>query len=148
MPINIKGLLSGSNFSISINAIYTFLNKRISFSHESEMRFLIDRSSEIHLPLPKETLIQVPNQADDHNLRAALEKWQEILTEKLEKMKKTSTGLKVKIKPKCMDYLIERVYISPRSPSWFDESLVKRIINRYGLSCNVKKSDLNVDPLF
>jgi hypothetical protein len=146
VPLDIQGLQS-SSLSISIKALYIFLHKRISFSHEKEMRFLCDRSSQFNLDLPQEQLIKLPNQSDDHNLRAALANWQKILTEQLDNLKKNSTSLKVKIKPENMNTLIEKVYVSPRAQGYFNESLVKGIIKRYGLSCDVKKSDLSQDPL-
>lgn len=149
VPIGIKGNTSTNSLSISINAMYAFLHKRISFSHEKEMRFFRSNPlSDFDLPLPQKPLIQVPNQANNHNLKTTLEQWEKLLTEKLEEMKKNCPGLNVKIKPNCMNALIEKVYISPRAPKLFNESLVKRIIDRYGLSCDVKKSDLNTDPLF
>ncbi len=149
VPIGIKNNTSASSLSISINTIYAFLHKRISFSHEREMRFISSNQlSNFDLPLPQELLNQVSNQANDHNLKTILEQWEKLLTEKLEGMKKNLPGLNVKIKPNCMNDLIEKVYISPRAPKLFNESLVKRIIGRYGLSCDVRKSDLNINPLF
>lgn len=147
VPLDIQGLQSESSFSISIKALYIFLHKRISFSHEKEMRFLCDRSSQFNLDLPQQKLIIVPNQSDDHNLKATLDDWQKILTERLDNLRKSPTSVKVKIKPGYMNTLIEKVYVSPRAQGYFNESLVTGVIERYGLSCDVKKSDLSQDPL-
>ncbi|MBW4575806.1 MAG: DUF2971 domain-containing protein [Aphanothece sp. CMT-3BRIN-NPC111] len=146
LPIEISGLLSKVNCSISINAIFAFLHKRVSFEHEKEMRLIIDQSCDFDLLLPKETLIQIPGQPDDSNLQEALMQWRQNLKENLKRLKESSTGIKVKIKPNCLDHLIESVYISPKAPKWY-ESLVKGITTKYDLQCEVRKSDLNYDPL-
>lgn len=148
LPIEVKDLLSAKDFSISITPINAFLHKRISFSHEKEMRFVVDKSCEVKLPLPQEQKIQVPSQTNDHYLRVALDKGNHILTEKLKELKNTSSGLKVKIKPNYMDTLIEKIYISPNASGVFSENLLRGILAKYSLNIPVNKSDLNTNPLF
>lgn len=100
----------------------------------------------MELPLRKELLIQVPNQSKDENLNKALKQCEEILSQKLEELEAKPTGRKISIKFGCMNNLIENVHISPRAPGWF-KPLLETIIKRYGLQCEVKKSDLDNDPL-
>jgi hypothetical protein len=43
--------------------------------------------------------------------------------------------------------LVERVYIAPVAPSWF-EALMKSVLKRYGYDFEVQRSKLNEDPVF
>jgi hypothetical protein len=46
-----------------------------------------------------------------------------------------------------LETLLERVYVSPTSPQWF-EDLVRSTSLQYGVQCDVLKSDLDKDPIF
>ncbi len=46
-----------------------------------------------------------------------------------------------------LDLLIENIYVSPQSPSWFYE-LVKSSLGKYGIQKNVIKSSLADDPIY
>jgi hypothetical protein len=49
--------------------------------------------------------------------------------------------------PVDMDMLVERVYVSPDSPSWFT-SLVSSVVQKYGFNYEVTQSHLNQQPLY
>lgn len=53
-------------------------------------------------------------------------------------------GIEVNIN---LNILIEKIYISPFSPSWFYE-LVKAVVKKYGFNYEVKQSNLKEDPLY
>ena len=49
--------------------------------------------------------------------------------------------------PADLGMLIERVYVAPTVPSWI-RALAERLVDRLGLSVEVKQSDLAADPVF
>ncbi|MEJ2273071.1 MAG: hypothetical protein P8Y01_00600 [Woeseiaceae bacterium] len=49
--------------------------------------------------------------------------------------------------PVDLETLIEAVYISPEAQAWFVD-LVKSMVERFGLTCPVRQSDLARDPVF
>jgi hypothetical protein len=46
-----------------------------------------------------------------------------------------------------LDHLIEKVFVSPRAPGWFGESL-RKVVARYERSWPVVQSNLDSDPIF
>jgi hypothetical protein len=68
-----------------------------------------------------------------------------IVGDKLDLSKESITdGLKVKIN---MEVLIERIYVAPYSPRWFEE-LVKSVVTKYSYGFEIKHSGLDGSPLF
>ena len=53
-------------------------------------------------------------------------------------------GVSINIDP---EKLIDRVYIAPTSPTWFRD-LVKSLINKYKIECNIIQSSMDNDPVF
>lgn len=49
--------------------------------------------------------------------------------------------------PCDLDILIDKVFVSPASPNWFKE-LVSSILKKYDLDKEVKRSDLDEDPIY
>ena len=49
--------------------------------------------------------------------------------------------------PCDLNILIEKIFVSPGSPSWFKE-LVIAVIDKYNLNKEVTRSNLDDDPLF
>lgn len=56
----------------------------------------------------------------------------------------SSTGI---YKPVNLAYLIENIYVSPTSQSWFYD-VVKNIVEIYGLKKPVLQSTLNEEPFY
>ncbi len=49
--------------------------------------------------------------------------------------------------PCDLNILIDKIFVSPDSPDWFKE-LVSSILEKYSLDREVKRSNLDEDPLF
>ena len=57
---------------------------------------------------------------------------------------KNDRGLQV---PVDLARLIERVYVSPKSPSWI-AALIENILEKYEIDVSVHHSDLSSGPLY
>jgi hypothetical protein len=73
----------------------------------------------------------------EHELRAAL-------LRPPSEAKEPIPGLYV---PCDVNILIDEIFVSPESPNWFKE-LVSSILEKYSLDREVKRSNLDEDPLF
>ena len=49
--------------------------------------------------------------------------------------------------PVDLDVLMEKIYISPTAPKWFNE-LVKSVVEKYNLEKDVLQSSLSDDPVY
>lgn len=96
------------------NMFYPYLRKRVSYSHEQELRAVF-----LYMPsdMPKEVF---------------------------DLQHDTESGFYI---PTDLKSLVETIYISPASQEWI-ETLVRKILKRYGLDIEVRKSSLNSSPLF
>lgn len=99
------------------NSFYPFMHKRKSFEHEHELRAIIQR---------------IPTKKNGESLMMDLA--QEIF----------KTGAYVAVN---LDALVERIFVSPASPTWFSD-LVKSIVTKYNLSKEVVHSSLDSSPVF
>lgn len=105
------------NFSPS-NVLRPFFHKRISFTHEAELRALVVKHP--------------PNSSG-------------ALSEYLEFQGDVANGITVSI---CTETLISNIIISPESPGWFYSLVRDLVKDKFSLNINVKRSDLLKDPLF
>jgi hypothetical protein len=108
------------DYYINVSNVFNpFLHKRKSYAHEKELRAIAAKIPE------------------------ALNFWDE---NPKYAFKKTGLpkGLEVKIN---VNSLIEKVYVPPRSEEWF-RKLAISITRKYGLKKEIKRSDLEKDPLY
>lgn len=102
-----------------INLLSPFMHKRISFSHEREVRAMVTES-------PGSTVDEAGNPSVDFAVETM------------------EHGRLVKVD---LDALVERVYVAPNAAMWFKE-LVKEVISRYGRKFEVVDSSLSNRPVF
>lgn len=101
------------------NLFEAFMSKRRSFEHEREVRALVWRVKVEGLP-PVNTLPENTHLTPDE------------------------TGV---IVPIDVDAVVEEIYVSPTSGSWFRD-LVEDACAQYGLKTQVRQSDLSGQPVF
>jgi len=99
-----------------------FLHKRISFQHEKELRVIIN-----HIP----TLLKF-------GIKIVDKKTIDIIIDILEERAYIPIDLEI---------LIERIYISPASPSWILE-LTESVVKKYDLEKEIIQSNLSDKPLY
>ena len=105
------------------NMLAPFIHKRTSFTHEKEVRAIIQPLKEIgeimqQLPIKNGIIDQSSKSPED--------------------------GIYINVDP---NIIIDMIYISPDAQQWFKE-LVESILEKYGLSKVVKRSSLSDDPIF
>jgi hypothetical protein len=101
------------------NFLAPFLHKRRSFEHEHEVRAILTI-----LPIRQDSSLQGGSEID-----FSLE---------------SPEGL---IVPADLVGLIEEVRVDPQSPRWFRDA-AEDVTRRYGLTCPVSQSELDVDPVY
>jgi len=100
------------------NTFYPYVHKRKSFKHETELRAVIQRIPKTKNPEGTEVpAFGQPN---------------------------SEIGIRV---PIHLPDLIEKIYISPTAPSWF-ELLVESVSAKYGLDKPILKSSLSRTPVY
>lgn len=104
----------------SINFYELFTHKRTSFAHERELRAIV-----CNKPIP-ENIYEGP------------------LVKEIHQKAHLNGGVRITVDLNC---LVENIYISPYSASWFS-SLVEDSIEKYGYSFPVLKSSLEKLPVF
>ncbi len=118
------GMVSYVNYDLDRindqNILQFIFHKRIQFAHEQELRAVI------WLPTTDALCMMYDTE-----------------TEKETKNADAPAGIRVSV---GLDKLIEKIYVSPKAPSWFG-GLVESIIKRYGIDCSVTQSSLADSPL-
>lgn len=100
------------------NILEFVFHKRNEFSHENELRAVIN------LPIGDELLLPY----DPENIKPD---------------ENATAGLTVPIK---FEEVIEKIYISPKAPSWYSQ-LVESITKKFAINCPVVQSSLAEIPL-
>ena len=106
------------------NLLYPVMHKRKSFAHERELRAVIQRR---------------PSSKNGRPLRLPADPLSEDFPNDLPK-----DGVLITLD---LEQLVEKIYVAPSSPSWFRD-LVEKVVLRHKLVKEVKKSDLDADPLY
>ncbi len=115
-----------------------YLFKRLSFSHENELRAVIQQ----------EPIFEPTKELIKHGkLRIFSEGvWKAVDIDKMVCIPQDPSVEGI-WKPVEIDKLINEIYVAPMSPLWFRE-LVEQIIKRYGISKHVIQSSLDYKPFF
>jgi hypothetical protein len=116
---NLNALVDGDEFSMGWNFDELFTHKRLGFEHENELRAITISDN---LPARK----YAGNVIEIH------------------KNSEIDNGVRVNVDLACM---IESVYISPQSPTWFRQ-LVVDTVDKYEYDIQVKPSSLQGVPKF
>jgi hypothetical protein len=104
------------------DAFYPFLYKRNSFEHERELRAIVQE-----IPLKR-----VKNQWDKYEYHPDMSE------------KGVTYGKAIPIE---LGHLVERIYVSPASPTWVKE-VIESLIKKYRLKKPIIQSELIKDPFF
>ena len=100
------------------NLFFPFTHKRTSFEHEMELRAIYQYWPTEELPTQGSRI--------DYSIAPPEEGvWKNV----------------------PLDRLLEAIYVNPGSPAWFAE-LVRDVVAKYGLSVEVRQSDLVKDPVY
>lgn len=138
-----------TDFINSGNMFAPFLHKRRSFLHENELRAIIHKFPDYPpmtivdwtLDSSEDAEVELPDPMPVHIPGTPL-KTSELIP--VPPGKSMDHGLDVSV---CLDTLIERIYVSPNSPSWFG-NLVDSILKKYGMKAEIHQSNLTDSPLF
>lgn len=103
--------------------LHAVTHKGKSFVHEQELRAVIWR-----VPRSKNGPVRLPVDPSSEDFPNDLPKDGVMITLDLEQ-------------------LVERIYVTPSSPSWFRD-LVEKVVLRHELDKEVRESDLDADPLY
>ncbi len=113
---------------IDNNPLLAFYHKRKSFEHERELRAAFTQ-----IPTEKGTSINLAKMNDDSY---------DIVIDHSVDLDNI-----VELIPINLNALIENIYVPPTSDDWFKE-VVKSLLRKFKLNINVKRSELEKDPIF